>query len=266
MTTRALILAAGQGTRLRPLTDDRPKCLVELGGRALLTRQLGALSACGVEEVTVLTGYREDLIRAAHPDVEVRHNTAYATTNMVVTLFCAADRMGADANLLVVYGDVLFEPRVVRALLVGSGEVSLAVNARWRELWEARMDDPLADAETLEMDATGRVTDIGRKVSDYAQVQGQYMGLIHFRADIAARLPTIYAAMDRGASYDGGSFENMYMTAFLRHLIASGLEVRGVVVEGGWLEVDSVSDLDLYERLHEQGELDAFCALGDDVS
>ena len=58
----------------------------------------------------------------------------------------------------------------------------------------------------------------------------------------------------------------MYMTAFLRHLIASGLEVRGVVVEGGWLEVDSVSDLDLYERLHEQGELDAFCALGDDVS
>ncbi len=87
MSTTALILAAGRGTRLRPHTDHVPKCLVELAGKSLLARQWQALRYAGVDDIHVITGYRgSDIEALGYPTV---HNPSYATTNMVATLFCA---------------------------------------------------------------------------------------------------------------------------------------------------------------------------------
>jgi hypothetical protein len=116
MSTIALILAAGRGARLRPHTDHRPKCLVELAGQSLLARQWQSLRAAGVNDIRVITGYRAaDIEALGYPTV---HNPSFATTNMVSTLFCAREHMKGTADLLIVYGDVVFEPRIVRALLV----------------------------------------------------------------------------------------------------------------------------------------------------
>ena len=86
---KALILAAGEGTRLRPYTADRPKCLVEVAGRSLLDRQLDVLGAAGVAPVVVVGGYRAEML--PRPGIEVLLNPRYATTNMVTTLFCAEE-------------------------------------------------------------------------------------------------------------------------------------------------------------------------------
>ena len=87
---KAIILAAGRGSRLKGLTDDRPKCLVELGGVRLLDWQLAALKAAGIEDVVVVTGYRADLLQAE--GVRTIHNPDWARTNMVRSLLCAALR------------------------------------------------------------------------------------------------------------------------------------------------------------------------------
>ncbi len=85
---RAVILAAGCGTRLRPLTDNRPKCMVELAGSSLLERQLMVLRAAGIDQITVVTGFRSDKIDA--DGCHLVHNPDYDVTNMVATLFSAA--------------------------------------------------------------------------------------------------------------------------------------------------------------------------------
>ena len=126
--------------------------------------------------------------------------------------------------------------------------VAIAVNTRWRELWEARMADPLTDAETLQIDATGNVTDIGKRPTTYAQIQGQYMGLIKFSHEAVPRVLGFYDRLDRSVRYDGKDFDNMYMTSFLQSITDHLEPVRAVPVDGGWMEIDSHEDLELAEH------------------
>ena len=253
---RAIILAAGEGKRLRPLTDDRPKCMVELAGKPLLAHQLESLRRAGVGPITIVTGYRPESIAALGYDT--RHNPDFASTNMVATLMCAADLLDGGDDVLVAYSDIVYEPRVVSAIARCDAPLSTSVDRSWLELWRERLDDPLSDAETLKLDADGNILELGRRARSYDQIEGQYMGLIHASASFAPTLVEIYRRLDRGADYDGQTFQNMYMTSFLQRLIDLGYPLRAVVVDGGWLEVDSTSDLLLYKRLAETNRLAAF--------
>lgn len=243
---RAIILAAGQGTRLRPLTDDRPKCMIELDGKPLLERQLEVLRGAGIEDIHVVGGYRADWLQ--RPDITLHINERFDQTNMVATLFAAESVMAGSEDLIIAYGDIVYEPRVLNAMLECDAPVCLTVDRAWRRYWEARMDDPLADAETLKLTDGNRVTELGKKPSSYEAIQGQYMGLVKFRADHVSKLPVVWRAMDRDATYDGKDYDNMYMTSFLQHLIDSDWETRAALVENGWLEIDTQRDLDFGNR------------------
>jgi choline kinase len=238
---KAIILAAGQGTRLRPLTDHKPKCLVELAGKPLLDYQLEVLRAAGVDDIHVVAGYCADQLD--RPDFTRHINERYAETNMVNTLFAAESLMTGDADIIISYGDIVYEPQVLAALLAVDAPIGLAVDREWRRYWAARMDDPLADAETLKLTDGDRVVELGKKPGSYADIQGQYTGLIKIRADHVARLPDVWRAMDGNAIYDGKDYDNMYMTSFIQHLIDSGWEARAAFINNGWAEVDCETDL-----------------------
>ena len=238
---KAIILAAGQGTRLRPLTDDKPKCLVEMAGKPLLDHQLEVLRAAGVDDIHVVAGYRADQLD--RPGFTRHINERFANTNMVNTLFAAESVMIGDSDLIIGYGDIVYEPRVLAALLAVNAPIGLAVDREWRRYWVARMDDPLTDAETLKLTDGNRVLELGKKPGSYADIQGQYIGLIKIRADHVAQLPLLWRAMDSTAAYDGKDYDNMYMTSFIQHLIDSGWETRAAFVNNGWAEVDCETDL-----------------------
>lgn len=256
---KAVILAAGQGTRLRPLTDDRPKCLVELAGVSLLQRQCTILREAGIADITIVAGYRAEKIS---PDgCRILHNSDYASTNMVATLFCAQEVLTGETDVIVSYGDIVYETRVLESVMACSAPVCLPIDIAWRSYWECRLADPLQDAETLKLDSQGCVRELGKKPRSYDEIQGQYIGLFKVRTDCVAKLFQIYAAMDRTARYDGKDFANMYMTSFLQHLIDIGWTVQSVSVKNGWLEVDTIEDLHLYERMHADGSLNRFCKL-----
>jgi choline kinase len=242
---KAVILAAGQGHRLRPLTDSYPKALVPVRGRPIIDQAIESLRAGGITQVSVVGGWKWETLERLQIPIHV--NPRYDRTNMVASLMCARDWIAGD-DVLVVYGDILFHPRAVRALVAETADVAIAVNTQWRDLWQARMADPLADAETLVIDSAGNVTEIGKRPTSYDQVQGQYMGLIRFSREAVARVLGFYDRMDRSVLYDGKDFDNMYMTSFLQ-AIADQLEpVRAVLVDGGWMEVDSHEDLEVAER------------------
>lgn len=108
-TPSAVILAAGRGSRLGALTDGAPKCLAVVGGRALIEHQLDALAAAGVEDVTIVTGYRSgDVRRVVGPRARYVHNAEWSTTNSLYSLWLAGDQIGDD--VIVLNCDVLFHP------------------------------------------------------------------------------------------------------------------------------------------------------------
>lgn len=237
----AIILAAGQGTRLRPLTDDKPKCLVELAGKPLLDHQLEVLRAAGIDDIHVVAGYRADQLD--RPDF-IRHiNERFAETNMVTTLFAAESVMTGNSDLIISYGDIVYEPRVLAALQAVDAPIGLAVDREWRRYWAARMEDPLSDAETLKITDVNRVVELGKKPKSYSDIHGQYTGLIKIRADHVARLPEVWRIMDRNVTYDGKDYDNIYMTSFIQHLIDNGWEARAALIDNGWAEVDCEADL-----------------------
>ena len=238
---KAIILAAGQGTRLRPLTDYKPKCMVELAGKPLLEHQLEVLGAAGISDVHVVAGYMADQLE--RPGFTRHVNERFAETNMVNTLFVAESVMTDGSDLIIGYGDIVYEPRVLAALLAVDAPIGLVVDREWRRYWAARMDDPLADAETLKLTNGNQVLELGKKPDSYADIQGQYIGLIKVRGDHVALLPQVWRAMDQTATYDGKDYNNMFMTSFIQHLIHNEWEVRAALIENGWAEVDCEADL-----------------------
>ena len=124
------------------------------------------------------------------------------------------------------------------------------------------MEDPLADAETMKIDEQGLITELGKKPRGLEEIQGQYIGLIQVRKDNVTAVKGLYEAMDNSEVYDGQSFQQMYMTSFLQHAIESGWPVKAVPISNGWLEVDTVGDLELYRRMESEGALADFYKLG----
>lgn len=236
---KALILAAGEGTRLRPYTLDRPKCLVEVDGVSLLDRQLAVLRHAGVEDVTLIGGYRADTLK--RPGVSLRLNPRFHETNMVWTLFCAEDDL--QGELILAYGDIVYSPAILRALMASTDDIAVAIDLDWEQYWRARNEDPLADAETLRMDGTGRLLEIGQKPKSIDQIEGQYMGLMKFSPrGLEALRKTFHGAREAGA-LRGKPPEKAYMTDLLQLMIDRGERLASVKVNGGWVEVDTVDDL-----------------------
>ncbi len=220
--TRAIILAAGQGTRLRPLTEHCPKCLVSFAGKPLLDRQAEVLTRCGVNNIHVVGGYRADQIK--HRGYSCSINEQYESTNMVSTLFSAMDYLTGTDDLLISYGDIIYQENNLRAVLSSQDEIAVMSDTQWKDFWSLRFDDPLSDAETFKCDQDGYIIELGKKARSYDDIQGQYTGLIKIRADRISALIDFYQQLDRGAQYDGKNFDNMYMTSFLQALIHAGLE------------------------------------------
>jgi choline kinase len=256
---RSIILGAGEGQRLRPYTADRPKCLVEIAGRSMLQRGVDVHHELGIDDIVVVTGYRADAVDRL--GLRTAFNPRFSSTNMVESLMCAASFLDGTTDVIIAYADVVYETRVLRALVDSAAPVALAVNTEWRRLWQARMENPLADAETLKLDAAGHVVELGQKPKSYDEVQGQYMGLMKFSAANARRIPEVFDALDPLGPYDGKDRANMYMTSFLQHWIDHVSPITSVPVAGGWIEVDTVEDLDSYEAMHRDGRLREFCQL-----
>ncbi|BCK32694.1 Glucose-1-phosphate cytidylyltransferase [Vibrio cholerae] len=257
---KVIILAAGQGTRLRPHTDHQPKCMVELAGKPLLHHQLAALRAVGLSNIMLIGGYCADKLDA--PDAERAFNPRFDQTNMVGTLFCAENWMTPGEDFLIAYGDIVYEQRVLKSLLQTDAPVVISVDRQWQRLWETRMENPLSDAETLKLTDGNRVSEVGKKPTSLDEIQGQYMGLIKVRGDFVLAFRDFWHALDRTALYDGKDFDNMYMTSLLQQLIDSGIEIRAAFTDNGWIEVDTVDDLEHYEAMYKDGSLDAFVRIG----
>lgn len=256
MALRALILAAGRGSRLRGYTRDCPKCLMNLGGMRLIERQLGTLRTAGIEDIVLVTGYRADML--ALGGTRQVNNPDWKTTNMVESLFAAEHEFTDD--IIVAYGDIVYEPAVLDAVLRSEAEISVAVDRQWRAYWEHRFEDPLSDAESLCLDGAGRITDIGGPIANIEDIQGQYLGLMRFRAggiDALKACRTGLGSITR-PWMKNRPIEQAYMTDLLMELILNGHAVHAVQVDGGWLEIDTPEDLEQAAAMIEDGSIRAF--------
>ena len=169
---KAIVLAAGRGSRMKSLTDDAPKCLVRFEGRALLDWQIQAISQSGIDEIAIVTGYqRTALINHLNPHKEF-YNSEWADTNMVYSLACAREWLVKD-ECIVSYSDILYDASAIESLTRCSNDIAITYDANWLKQWSARFNNPLIDAETFKVSDDGYVIEIGKTAHSLDEIQGQ---------------------------------------------------------------------------------------------
>ncbi|WP_421218459.1 phosphocholine cytidylyltransferase family protein [Aeromonas jandaei] len=237
--TKAIILAAGRGSRMKEMTAAKPKCLTWLHGRPLLEYQISALKEAGITDIAVVTGYMREALLSY--DLVEFHNPRWAETNMVSSLCCARDWL-INEECIVSYSDIFYTSAAVTALLTNNDDISLTYDPNWLNLWRQRFSDPLSDAESFKLDDELYLTEIGNKTTDATLIQGQYMGLLKF-SPVGWKQVEMYRA-DLPAMMQ----DNMHMTGTLNAMIQqNNIKVRAFPYEGRWGEIDSPEDLACYE-------------------
>lgn len=241
--TKAVILAAGRGSRLGSLTDSKPKSLNKVGGLTFLEWQIGALRQAGVKDIVVVTGYEAHFFEAF--PVRRLHNPDWSKTNMFCSLLCASGEF--NETVIVSYSDILYDAATVQALDASQGDIAITYDKEWRALWEKRFKNPLDDAESFLIGAEGRMLEIGKKTKNIAKIQGQYMGLLKFT-------PKGWSQVIEWVQKQP-DVSRMDMTTLLQKLIEQGHPVHAAGISNSWMEIDSPEDLKLAEQLFQEGKL-----------
>lgn len=245
----AIILAAGQGTRLRPYTDHIPKCMVEVNGKPMIQWQIDALKSAGVHQIIAVTGYREDKIPS--DGITKIFNPEFADTNMVYSLFCAEKYIEGD--LLICYGDIVYSKKNAEKLINNQNDIVIAADEDWKQYWSERFDDPLSDAETFIKSPGQKVKSLGKKAETANQIESQYIGLTRLSPEGCNIFRELYHIENndydrrKNAWSSGRTIENVYMTDFLNYIADSG-KLHYQPIHGGWFEVDDPVDLKIAEE------------------
>jgi choline kinase len=233
---RAVILAAGVASRLRPLTDATPKCLLPMGDSTFLGRILVSLQAAGVREVVLVTGYLEDQIRA----YAERHfpglrtvfitNPVYASTNNIYSFWLALEAVRGDGFFLL-DGDILFDPGILPLLRRSAAPAALAVRTMG-ELGEEEIK--------VEIDAARRIRRLGKHVS-VGEAYGESIGIEIFKPEA---WPGLYGAMENKVVREKAV--NVYYEHAFQDWIDAGAAFEAVDIGSlAAAEIDTVED---YER------------------
>lgn len=236
---KAIILSAGQGRRLLPLTADRPKCLLPISGQTVLVWQLRALEAAGVELASIVIGFgaaqvEQQLGQVSFAELKTRTvlNPIYDRTDNLVS--CLAAREEMDEDFLLVNGDTLFEPGVIRRLLASEpAPVSVAVVRK-----------AAYDADDMKVSAgAGRLTRIGKDLGA-GEIDGEAIGVSLFRG----QGPRVFVQALEEVQREPDGHRRWYLSAV--DLLARRGVVSATLVDGlGYAEIDYPDDVARAESL-----------------
>jgi L-glutamine-phosphate cytidylyltransferase len=243
--TSAIIIAAGLGSRMQTLTDDKPKCMLEFGEKTLLQRQLDAYWACGVTDISVVRGYQKDKIH--YDGLRYFENPDYKNNNILNSLFYAEEAI--TGHVICAYSDILFDAHVVQRVLEAQHDISVVVDIDWRGYYDGRRDHPLDEAENIIFDANNRVIAAGKAIATKNDVHGEFIGMMKFSphgAEIFKRHFNRIKELYAGKPFQRAKvFEKSYLTDIIQDMTDIGIPIHCVIIERGWKEIDTIED---YEK------------------
>lgn len=236
MNHQAIILAAGLGRRLG---QDKPKCLIEIGGQSFLERTLKALAPYRLPLIQIVTGYKSEMIEdfvktnpiAKELPIQLVLNNDFATTNNAVSLFCALKK---DKSKFVLFdGDLLFDPKILDLCMKAPNIRSLMIDT----------DKSRLNPEAMKAEMTGEnVTRLSKEIT-VEQACGEYIGLLRCDQLFADRL------LNKMHFLTPQEKENAYYEDILNKCLKEGYEMAPISTKKlFWSEIDSPEDLKLAEE------------------
>lgn len=239
---KAIILSAGQGSRLLPLTADQPKCLVDFSGKSLIAWQIASLVAKGISEIAVVTGFRDEKLGAALaaitcPGITIRtlFNPFYKVADNLGSCWIARGEM--DQDFIILNGDTLVSPEIVGRLIAGAAmPISVTIDVK-----------DSYDLDDMKVQRDGdRLLQIGKRLTPQ-ESNAESIGMLAFKGDG----PSIFRDQVDAMMRTPEGVLNWYLKAI--HALAPSGVVGTVSIEGlKWAEVDFPEDLVIARALTEE--------------
>ena len=242
---RAVILAAGVDPRTMLPDDDAPRVMLDVKGKTILERQVEALQAAGIRDVTVVRGYKKEQVRVA--GARLVDNDRFHETGELYSLFCAPNVLAGP--VVVLYGDIVFEQAVLERLLRTTADLAVVVDRAFPDALRAgnvtseRADLVVTDTPTdgrrwVAAAGGSRVLRLGPEVAP-VDAHGEFIGLAAFSSAGGARLRDVYAEL---VAQHAEGLERASLTHLLQAVIDRGVPVTAVEIHKGWMEIESFDD------------------------
>jgi choline kinase len=254
---KAIILAAGQGTRLKKYTENLPKGMLIFKGKTIIERQVELYKKCDIYDISIVTGFASDKI--AYTGVKYYKNEDYANTNMVESLLTAKNEFNDD--VIVSYSDILFHEAMLKKMIKFQGDFGVAVDDDWKKYWKKRYGKVDFDTESLSIDEKDNIIELGLENPPIEQISARYIGLLKFSkkglAEILSIMEAAYENFENKPWQQSGKVvKKAYMTDLLNALIEGKKDVKAVHFSNGWIEFDTNEDYENACRWAEEKALD----------
>lgn len=236
---KAIIIAAGRGQRLRPFTDDLPKCKLPIQGKPLIEHQLAHFADAGIRDVVVVTGYKAEKLQ--YPGTRRYFNDQFAHNNILFSLMYAAAEFNDE--LIISYSDILYSADTVKCLAHSHGDFVVVSDKDWTRSYIGRTLHPVEEAEKMEI-REERVVKIGKHLRPEAEAE--FIGLFKLSKKGAGIFRNVFfeiAEKFKAKPFQqSAQVEKAYVTDLFQELIDRGHEIKPLYISGGWHEFDTMED------------------------
>ena len=250
---QGIILAAGKGTRLVPFTDNFPKGMIKLFDKSLIEIQIDNFKKCGIEDITIVTGYKSEKITFS--GISYVKNKNFESTNMNASLFCAKEYLN---DLVVIsYSDIFYNKNIIEKLIHSNSDVSVATRLNWKQHYVGRDLHPQSEAENVLLQ-NGKILTIRKNVTTKSSNQeiGEFLGLLKLSKKGCEIFLNEYLKLEQthqGSFFSSESFKKAYLTDMIQQIINEGYDVEPVIIDENWCEIDTAQDIEnVRKKFNEQ--------------
>ena len=237
---KAIIVAAGHDRRIEPLNEKMPKCMLDIKGKTILERQIDNLRNCGIENIVIVKGYKQELINI--PNVKYYLNPDFENSGIVSSLFCAEDEMNSDFIFL--YSDIIFDKKILERLLRNNNDICLVIDLDWKNRYKERGIQPAGEVELVQV-KNDKIIKIGKNI-DSKKAYGEFIGLAIFSKIGADTIKKIYKNAIKTYTNkkfrESSSIKKAYFTDLIQEIIINGFQVTNLDTYGDWIEIDTFED------------------------
>ena len=248
---KAIFIAAGEGLRLENITKDLPKPLVNVNSKSIIERQISLLRKNNVNDIVVVTGYKKE--KFTFKNIEYIHNPNFREQEQTGSLMAARSKIAGD--VLIMFGDILFEEIILQQILNSKGDIVIAIDENWEKSYEERHDNPKSEADKvlIKDDKVIQISAKNIEVNDDNYV-GELLGLIKLSMKGSKILIDQYEKLENshiGKFHDAVSFKKAKFVDMLQELLSSGIVITPVSIKGKWCEIDTKHDLEIAKKMFE---------------
>ena len=244
---KAIILAAGKGSRMGKLTQNIPKPLITVNGRTIIERQLSILKQNGILDVIIVTGPHNEKFN--FEKIVYIDDKNFLKHDQLGSLMIAKKEI--DGDVIILFGDIIFERKILKKILESKSDISIAVDMDWERTYASRTDNPFDEADKVRFEK-GNVSRIFKTMTEEDQKFeiGEFIGLIKLSKKGSKQLVDCYEKIraHKGKFHDAQSIEKAKIIDLLQELIENKIRVDIVPIIGKWCEIDTEQDLEFAKK------------------